>query len=119
MNLIKVIITDKPFQLKAGKNILGLDTRWATRLAGFVEPQGHRLFKIAKDFKMPKGAVFWINEKEAPPGTEQIDMPRGYLEPDPFEAQLTAVAIDRVKNPKKGPRWQDPKDTADGRPAAA
>lgn len=117
MNLIKVIVTEKYFQLKAGK-IVGLDTKWATRLAGFVEAQGQRLFKVAKDLKMPKSSVFWINEKEAPAGTEQVDMPRGYIEPDPLEAKATAAILERTKGSKKAPRWQDPKDTADGRPAA-
>lgn len=118
MNMIKVKVTDKFFQLKAGI-VVGLDTRWAGRLNGFIESQGQRTYKITKDVKMPKDAVFWLNAKEPPAGTEPIDMPRGYLEPDPLEAKDTAAVIEKLKRPKKNKRWQNPDDRRDREKDAA
>lgn len=114
--MIKIKVTDKLFQLKSG-TIVGLDTRWANRLNGFIEPLDNRKFKITKDVKMPKDAVFWLGVKEAPVGTEQIDMPRGYMEPDALEAKDTEAVIDRLKNPKRGKRWENRNDSAESRAA--
>lgn len=122
MNLIKVKVIGAPFALATG-TLAGLDTRWANRLEGFIQKIGPHLYKVTKDVKLPKDAIFWIDVKKpdgkAPEGTEQIDMPRGYLETHPREAEKTAAVIKELKKPKKGKRWKNPSDSRDSDKDAA